>query len=57
MMSLLEKFLPMGTEVVLVCCNRTEDDIIYRTKLTEYAKVFPNPALHHAIEWIPITTQ
>ena len=55
MMSLIEKFLPMGNEISLICCNRTEDDIIYRTKLNEYSKKYSNFTLHHVIEWVPVT--
>ncbi|XP_075258186.1 uncharacterized protein LOC142350283 isoform X2 [Convolutriloba macropyga] len=57
MMGLIDRFLPMGNEIILVCCNRTEDDIIYRSQLNEYAKEFPNLSLHHAIEVVPVTAQ
>ena len=55
MMGLLDKFLPLGNEACLICCNRTEDDIIYRTRLVEHVKQHPQFVLSHVIEWVPVT--
>ena len=57
MINLLDTFLPRGHEVCLFSCNRTEDDIIYKTKLNSYAKQYSNFSLHYIIEIVPVTAQ